>query len=74
MSDVEDVTGLDEMAEHEYNEALSICRSLAKTTPENFDSYIALILSNLANLHKDINRINEAEREYQSLRQYPGTL
>ena len=51
-------------AEHEYAEAVSICRRMVDICPEKHESYLAGTLNNVANLHFDTGRLAEAEREY----------
>ena len=52
-------------AEKEYQEALSIRRELAKTTPKAYLPKVAGTLNNLANLHSVTHDFKAAEKEYQ---------
>ena len=54
-----------EAAEKEYQEALSIRRELARTTPEAYLPDVAMTLNNLAALHSDTHDFKAAEKEYQ---------
>ena len=48
-----------------YEEALSIYRSLATQNSEDYECDVAGTLNNLAILHYDIRRFDEAEQEYE---------
>ena len=47
-----------------YEEALSNYRTLAAQNPKAFVSSVASTLNNLANLHADIQQLDQAEKEY----------
>ena len=51
-------------AEILYQEALEICRRLAKDNPAAYEPDVAIICNNLANLLSDISRYDEAEKLY----------
>lgn len=52
-------------AEREFQEALTIYRSLANTTSGEYLDDVARVLTNLGSLHKELTRYDKAEEEYQ---------
>ena len=52
------------VAEKEYKEALNICRQLVKKEKEIHLPDLARILNNLASLHREMFKKNDAETEY----------
>ena len=48
-------------AEDYFQEALKICRKLAKENPEAYEGYVAATCNNLGVLYRNINRMKEAE-------------
>ena len=53
-----------DVAEGEFVEALDIFKGLAKANPDAYQSDLAGILNNLANLHSHLDRYDVAEGEY----------